>query len=77
MSKKMSPHRAVLKVDMSVHEIMRTGECHGDALPVKELEKCGLRKHFLLYVDGKDRYDCLNNVLKKIKKLEGKQDGET
>ena len=71
---KMKPHRAVIRVHMTVHEIMRTGESHGDTVCVEELEKCNLGEHFLLYVEGNDRYDCLRNVSNKIKQFQETND---
>jgi hypothetical protein len=69
VGKKNVPHRAILRVDLSMHTLMNTGECSARYIPKETLEKCGLQEVFLLYVDGKDQWDCLNKLQKKIKEF--------
>lgn len=51
---------------------MNTGECAARNIPKETLEKCGLQEDFLLYIDGKDQWDCLNRIQKKIKEFKNK-----
>ena len=67
MGKQDAPHRAGLRINLSLHALMNTGECSARFIPNETLEKCGLQEDFLLYVDGKDQWDCLNKLQKKIK----------
>jgi hypothetical protein len=72
MKERDKPHRAILRINLSLHTIMNTGECSARYIPKETLEKCGLREDFLLYVDGKDQWDCLNKIQKKILEFRGK-----
>lgn len=72
MGKKDAPHRAILRINLSLHTLMNTGECSARFLPNETLKKCGLQEDFLLYIDGKDQWDCLNKLQKKIKDFQDK-----
>ncbi len=72
MNKKNVPHRAILRINLSLHTLMNTGECAARNIPKETLEKCGLQEDFLLYIDGKDQWDCLNRIQKKIKEFKNK-----
>jgi len=41
-----APHRAMLYCQLSVHEIMKTGECSGDTIAPEDLQKSGLDETF-------------------------------
>ena len=48
MGKQDAPHRAVLRINLSLHALMNTGECSARFIPNETLEKCGLQEDFLL-----------------------------
>ena len=70
-----APHRAILYCKLGVHEVLKTGECKGDAIDSEDLKKAGLDETFILWVDGLDRYDCINKTVGQVRKFMGKDDG--
>jgi|LULG01.1.fsa_nt_gb hypothetical protein len=76
MKEANKPHRAVLRINLSLHTILNTGECSSRSVEKEILDKCGLREDFLLYIDGKDQWDCLSKIQKKISEFRG-ENGST
>jgi len=71
MSKAKVAHKAVLLVNIEVHDVLATGECSGNVVPLDKLKEYGLDGSMLASVDGYD----LDNCLKKLKKKLGDLDG--
>ena len=70
-----APHRAILYCQLTVHEVMKTGECRGDIIDPEDLKKAGLDESFVLWVDGDSKHDCIRNTVTQVRKFMGKEDG--
>jgi len=67
MSNSKAPHKAVVRLDISIHEVLKTGECSGAIMPLEELQKYGFNSNIIsVVVNGKDKYACLKNLIDKI-----------
>ena len=36
-----APYKAVVLMDVSIHEVLKTGECSGERMSVKEMQRYG------------------------------------
>jgi len=74
MAKGEAPHKAVVRMNISVHEVLKNGECSGTMMSLEELQRYGFNSDTIsVVVKGKDKYDCLRNLMTKIKEF---HDGE-
>ena len=67
-----SPHKAVIKLQMEIHEILPTGECSAKILTKEELAKYNLQPKCLVTVNGFDRHNCLLKTKELLEKFEKK-----
>lgn len=70
MSDAKAPHKAILSVNVEIHEVLPTGECSGNTVPENILKEMGVKEHYLLSVDGFDRFDCIKRLLEKLRELD-------
>ena len=74
MSDSKAPHKAVVRMHLSVHEVLKNGECSGTIMSLEELQKYGFNSDTIsVTVNGINKYDCLKNLMTKIKEF---HDGE-
>lgn len=67
MTSTKNKHKTIINCKLEVHEVNpETGECEGKPLPVDDLAQVGLKRNFLLVVEGFDRFDCLKKTKEKI-----------
>lgn len=70
-----APHRMLISCEVSVHQVLKTGETNGDRISGDELRKVGLDEKFILWVDGLDRDDCLKKSVDKIRSFMDRENG--
>lgn len=70
MTDKTKPHMIVLNVSLEAHELLPTGECSGNIVSQEELEKAGIKSHFLLSVNGYNKSECIKKLKEKLKDFE-------
>lgn len=74
MVKGEAPHKAVVRMMISVHEVLKNGECSGTMMTLEELQKHGFSSDTIsVTVKGNNKYDCLRNLMTKMKEF---HDGE-
>ena len=74
MAKGKAPHKAIVRMNLSGHEVLKNGECSGTMLSMEELQKYGFNSDTIsVTVKGRDKYDCLKNLMNKIRDF---HDGE-
>jgi hypothetical protein len=66
MTNEKAPHQAVMLLKIDIHELLPTGECSGKQLTREEIHDCGLSKSVVLLVNGKDKQDCVDNLISKL-----------
>ena len=69
MTNSVAPHKAILYVNIEVHEVLPTGECSGNIVSSNILKDKGLKKNIVLSVDGFDRFDCLKRLKEKLEEF--------
>jgi hypothetical protein len=69
--KNLAPHKAIVQVRVvtSVHPLMLTGECSGNAMPPEDLKKYGIPASVVLSVSGKDMVECVKGLKDKLAKV--------
>ena len=69
-----APYKAVVLMDVSIHEVLKTGECSGERMSVKEMQRYGFNSTKIpVVVNGKNKYECLKKLVNKIQEF---NDGE-
>ena len=69
-----APYKAVVLMDVSIHEVLKTGECSGERMSVKEMQRYGFNSTKIPVVgNGKNKYECLKKLVNKIQEF---NDGE-
>ena len=69
-----APYKAVVLMDGSIHEVLKTGECSGERMSVKEMQRYGFNSTKIpVVVNGKNKYECLKKLVNKIQEF---NDGE-
>ena len=69
-----APYKAVVLMDVSIHEVLKTGECSGERMSVKEMRRYGFNSTKIpVVVNGKNKYECLKKLVNKIQEF---NDGE-
>lgn len=61
-----SPHRAVILLNIEIHEVLPTNECSGKLVDISELKDLGLKPKMVVSISGFDRQDCLKKLKKWI-----------
>jgi len=69
MTQAKRPHTAIINCMVEVHDLLDTGECSGNMVPVDMLAEYKIRPAFLLSVSGFDRDDCLKKLKTKIEEF--------
>tara|TARA_R100000808_G_scaffold5713_1_gene17192 strand:+ start:28531 stop:28755 length:225 start_codon:yes stop_codon:yes gene_type:complete len=70
MAKGEAPHKALVRMTISVHEVLKNGECSGTVMPLEELQKYGFNSDTIsVMVNGRDKYDCLKRLMNKIREF--------
>lgn len=69
MTDARAPHKAILSIQIEIHEVLNTGECSGNTVSKKDLENKGVKENILLSVDGFDRSDCIKKLKEKLKQF--------
>lgn len=69
MTKEDKPHKAIINVQIEVHDILDTGECSGR---IVDLSQYDIQPFFLLSVDGENLNDCLQNLKTRLDCLKGR-----
>lgn len=72
MTDAKAPHKAVILLNVEIHEVLSTGECSGKVLSDKELVEMGLKKHMTVSVNGFDKFECVKKLRELISQFEGK-----
>ena len=62
-------YKAILNVQLEVHEVNKQGECTGHVLSPDELNKAGIKTVFLTDIDGATKNDCLTKLREAINDL--------
>ena len=67
----LAPHKAIIQVQIltSVHPLMRTGECSGNAMSLEELKRYGVSPSTILSVSGKDTSECIKKLKPKLEEI--------
>jgi hypothetical protein len=67
----LSPHKAIVHVQIitSVHPLMHTGECSGNAMSFEELKKYGVPPSTILSVSGMDMSECIKKLKPKLEEI--------
>lgn len=68
MIKEDKPHKAIINIQIEVHDILDTGECSGR---IVDLEQYNIQPYFLLSIDGENLNDCLKNLKTRLNSLRG------
>lgn len=61
-----APHRAVILINIEVHEVLPTNECSGKLVDISDLKDIGLKPKSVVSISGFDRQDCLKKLKKWI-----------
>ena len=64
-----SPHAALIKIDIRIHEILQGGDVSPRHLSEEDLKKFGLTGQAVLRVDGFDKFDCVKNMIALFQKM--------
>lgn len=66
---KEAPHKAVILLNLEIHEIDHDGFCSGNIVSSSILNKYGLAPNILLNVDGLTQEECIHKVAELVKGL--------
>lgn len=66
MTEARAPHKAVILIQIEVHEVLPTGECSGRLVPVSELAEVGIKPKQVISVSGFNKHDCLQKLKKEL-----------
>ena len=55
MTDAKAPHKAVILLQMEVHEVLPTGECSAKLVGPNKLKEFGLSPKFVVNVEGENR----------------------
>jgi hypothetical protein len=58
-------HKAVILMNIEIHEVLDSGECSGKPVSAEELKKFGITGKSVQQLTGENKDDCL----KKLKRL--------
>ncbi len=61
-----APHKAVILIQIEVHEILPSGECSSKLVPIAELAQYGIKPKRILSVSGFDKTDCLIKLKREL-----------
>lgn len=59
-------HRAILLVQMEVHELESNGQCSGHIVNNTKLAEYGLKSKFTIKIDGNNLDECLRKLKEKF-----------
>lgn len=57
-----APHRAVILLNIEIHEVLPTNECSGKLVSISELKDAGIKPKMVISISGFDRQDCLKKL---------------
>lgn len=72
MTDAKAPHKAVILLNIEIHEVLPTGECSGKVLTDKELIENGLKKFMTVSMNGFDKFECVKKLKQLLSQFEGK-----
>jgi hypothetical protein len=68
------PYKAIVIMDISIHEVLKTGECSGEKMPLQEMQRYGFNNDKIpVIVKGQNKYECIKKLVNKIQEF---NDGE-
>lgn len=62
-------YKAILNIQLEVHEVNSKGECSGNVVDKDELAGLGIKTAFLADIDGITKNDCLTKLKEAITEL--------
>jgi len=62
----VNKYKAILLVRLEVHEVLPSGECQGQPVPLTELQEHNLKSKFTITLEGFDKDDCLRKLKEKL-----------
>lgn len=66
---KDAPHKAIILLNLEIHEVDQIGLCSGNIVSSSILNKYGLSPNILLNVDGLTQEECIHKVVDLVKGL--------
>ena len=65
-----APHKAIVTMDIAIHEVFKTGECSGSKMSLDEMSRYGIKSEKVpVVVKGRNKYECVQNLINKIKEF--------
>lgn len=60
------PHRCIMHLLLEVYPLLNTSECDSKVVNIKHLKDKDIKSSYILFVDGNDLEECLDNLKKKL-----------
>jgi len=65
-----APYKAIVTMDIAIHEVLKTGECSGGKMSLAEMSRYGIKSEKVpVVVKGSNKYECIKNLINKIKEF--------
>lgn len=65
-----APHKAIVTMDIAIHEVLKTGECSGNKMSLEEMSRYGIKSEKVpVVVKGSNKYECVKNLINKIQEF--------